>query len=169
MFLLQLLCLLLMLLLDRLFLSLIRLLLVELCAFLLLLLLNLLPLLILLCVQLILFLLVLFVQPSIGRGLSSRPRWSRSLIRVDRRSGRIPVGLRRSRRTIRIGRTVCRAVRRRSSVGSHRVVWWLIRVVRWRRPVSRTVRGSRIVRRCLWSFIWGRKSGGFRRFGGVVR
>ncbi len=94
MFLLQLLRLLLMLLLDYLFFSRIRLLLRESRVFLVLQLLDSLPVLLLLRAELILLLLVLPIQLGIRGGLNNEPRRSRNLVRMDcRRWGRA-IGLR---------------------------------------------------------------------------
>jgi hypothetical protein len=96
-FLLQLLRLRLMLLLNCLFFSRIRLLLREFRVILLLLLLDSLPVLFLLCAELVLLLLVLPIQLRIGGGLDNLPRRNRNLVRMDCRRRTRPVGLRRSR------------------------------------------------------------------------
>jgi hypothetical protein len=93
-FLLQLLRLRLMLLLDCLFFSRIRLLLREFRVILLLLLLDSLPVLFLLCAELILLLLVLPIQLRINGGLDNLPRRNRNLVRMDCRRRTRPIGLR---------------------------------------------------------------------------
>ena len=92
-FLLQLLRLRLMLLLDCLFFSRIRLLLRQFRVILLLLLLDSLPVLLLLCAELILLLLVLPIQLRIRGGLNDLPRRNRNLVRMDCRRRTRPIGL----------------------------------------------------------------------------